>query len=114
MNSNLAVFKMDIDCGRMGTLNGVFVERKDYVSALIENQVEVYFGEVLGKHSEICGFISEDEIVLVSDDKNVVNIIVDNKLSSGYNPFEYSTISGLDVIDVVKCIVSGNTNCEEE
>jgi hypothetical protein len=48
-----AIYRMDIDCGRNGNLTGVFIADKDHVKILLEKKIEIYFGEVLGKHSEI-------------------------------------------------------------
>ena len=50
-----ALFKMDFDCGRMGNLEGVFITDTEDVEYLVNNKISVYFGEVLGKHSEISG-----------------------------------------------------------
>jgi hypothetical protein len=36
----------------MGALSGIFVAEEEAVEALIASGKEVYFGEVLGKHSE--------------------------------------------------------------
>lgn len=46
-----AIYKMDCDCGRMGSLQGVFIAEKEHVTVLLKKKIEVYFGEVLGKHS---------------------------------------------------------------
>ncbi len=88
-----AVYKMHIDCGRMGELEGVFVAGKKQVEKLLSSGVEVYFGEVLGKHSEIYGGIEDKEIKMVSDDQNVVDVIEKHGLQSGYNPFEYTSVN---------------------
>lgn len=84
-----AVYKLNFDCGRSGSLRGVFIEEKELVDALIESRIEVYFGEVLGKHSEVCGPIEENEITLVSDSSEVISIIEWHDLENGYNPFKY-------------------------
>jgi len=94
-----AVFKMDFDCGRMGELTGVFVADKDAIKWLIENKGEIYFGEVLGKHSEIYGPIDEADIKLVSDAPEVVAVIEKHELSSGYNPLNYSFLNQEDFKD---------------
>ena len=85
----LAVYEMNFDCGRMGKLEGIFVADKRYVDFLVSNNIEIYFGEVLGKHSEVYGTLTPDEIKMVSDNPEVVSVVKDNGLSSGYNPFEY-------------------------
>ena len=37
------------ECGRQGDLTGVFIADSESVAALLDK--EIYFGEVLGKHS---------------------------------------------------------------
>lgn len=89
-----AIFKMIYDCGRMGSLEGTFVSTQEKVDKLIESKLEVYFGEVLGKHSEIWGEIEPGEITLVSDDPEFVSKFKGLKMASGYDPFDYTFISG--------------------
>lgn len=88
-----AVYKLNAECGRMGDLEGLFIAPKEHVKVLIEKQIEVYFGEVLGKHSEIYGKIEEDEIEFVSDEQAVIDVIEKHSLANGFNPFEYTTIN---------------------
>lgn len=88
-----AVYKMHIDCGRSGELEGVFVAKKSHVKILIDSEMEVYFGEVLGKHSEVYGKIEKKEIKMVSDIEDVVKVIKTHELESGYNPFDYSVLN---------------------
>lgn len=57
-----ALFKMIFDCGRMGNLEGVFIADTEDVEYLLNNEISVYFGEVLGKHSEISGIIDRSEL----------------------------------------------------
>ncbi|MEE6129096.1 hypothetical protein V2E39_16975 [Chryseobacterium arthrosphaerae] len=88
-----AVYKMHVDCGRSGELEGVFVAKKSHVKILIDSEMEVYFGEVLGKHSEVYGKIENKEIKMVSDNEDVVNVIKTHDLESGYNPFNYAVVN---------------------
>ena len=75
------------DCGRSGEVSGVFKAKPIEVENLIGRSV--YFGEILGKHSEVFGTIEEDEIKLESDDPMVVRAAIE----SGYNPLKYCTCS---------------------
>lgn len=84
-----AIYKMNLDCGRMGSLEGIFVTDPPRVKQLIESKEEVYFGEVLGKHSEVTWVFDGPELTLVSDDAHLVQLFEENNLSSGYNPFDY-------------------------
>lgn len=85
-----ALYKLNFDCGRQGNLEGVFIADIEDVNFLVANKVSVYFGEVLGKHSEIYGTIEKDEIKLLTIEPNVVDIVEKYNLSTGYNPFEYN------------------------
>lgn len=88
-----ALFKMNFDCGRMGNLEGVFVADIEDVECLVNNKICVYFGEVLGKHSEIYGCVAESEIKQITADENVIKVVEEYGLDSGYNPFEYTLLT---------------------
>lgn len=79
------------DCGRMGSINSLFVADPEQIKSAIGRQV--YFGEVLGKHSEIYGTLSENDITLVSDDQEKVKWLVEVtggwETINGLNPLEY-------------------------
>ena len=88
--SDKAVFKMDMSFGRMGSLEGLFVAEKEDVKNLMGKYV--YFGEVLGKHSEVyCTFEQEDLdcITMISDDPKIVALFEEHNIRSGYNPLDY-------------------------
>jgi hypothetical protein len=103
MENEKGIYRLNFDCGRNGVLTGIFIANKEYVKVLIENKIVVYFGEVLGKHSEVYGPIDESEITLVSDNPEAIKIIEDLGLQNGYNPFHYTGLNfkleGRDDID---------------
>lgn len=77
------------DCGRMGNLQGLFIAEESEVQKILGK--EVYFGEVLGKHSEIYGTVDDNDIEIVSEDREKVEWL-ENLLGStvsGYNPLDY-------------------------
>lgn len=84
-----AIYKMNCDCGRMGTLEGVFIAEQEHVKILLENKIRVYFGEVLGKHSGIERSIDPAELEMISANPEHVQLLESLDLSSGYNPFLY-------------------------
>ena len=88
-NPQKAIYKFYKEYRRMGSLSGIFAADPQKVKQLIDNQKEIYFGEVLGKHSEIYGTMTENEITMVSDDPEVVKLFEDHDLSSGVCPFDY-------------------------
>lgn len=81
--TNECLWRFYWDCGRQGEVEGIFKATKEEVDAAIGK--EVYFGEILGKHSEVYGEIEEGEITLESDDP----LTVMNAIESGYNPLNY-------------------------
>jgi hypothetical protein len=84
------LYELCWDCGRMGMLEGLFVAEESDMDALMGK--EIYFGEVLGKHSEIFGPLEERDITIKNDDEDFINKLVDvigGESISGYNPFDY-------------------------
>jgi hypothetical protein len=84
------LWKFYWSCGRMGDLDGLFVATENEVKQAIGR--EAYFGEVLGKHSEIYGTLEEKDITKVELDSETVekvkNILGDTW--SGFNPIKYA------------------------
>jgi hypothetical protein len=76
------------DYRRMGIITGVFVaEDSDVESAIGKN---VYFGEILGKHSEVYGVIKPGDIGLLTDNQEFIDLAEQYGLvPTGYNPLDY-------------------------
>jgi len=87
-----AIYRLNFDCQRMGSLQGIFVALKEDVEILKFNAIQIYFGEVLGKHSEVYGPVDDGEIEMVTDDPTAVEIFEKYDLASGYNPFQYTAL----------------------
>lgn len=87
----------------MGDLEGIFVAEKADVQNLIESKIQVYFGEVLGKHSEIYGAIDAGDLTMTNDNPEAVALFETSDLASGFDPFVYTVIRteevGLDPIE---------------
>lgn len=84
-----ALYKFHFDCRRFGVLYGVFIEEKEKVQALIDSGDDIYFGEVLGKHSDVYGPIEDCDLTMVSDDPEFVAKAEELNICVGFNPFEY-------------------------
>ena len=85
----LKLYSFYWECGRQGNLEGLFIADTKDVETLIGK--EIYFGEVLGKHSEIYGTLEEKDLSVESEDQEKI-IWLQGLLSnsiSGYNPFDY-------------------------
>lgn len=75
------------DCGRSGELTGLFVTTKEKLENLYGQ--DAYFGEVLGKHSEISGTITEDDFTIKTDNQEFINLFEELIGEQGFNPFDY-------------------------
>jgi hypothetical protein len=84
----LAEFSWDSYYGYIG---GLFVAHKSEIESAYGS--ELYFGEVLGKHSDVCGTFSPEDIEIKSTDREfilkLVEVMDDSHNISGYNPLEY-------------------------
>lgn len=124
MDNKKGIYRLNIDFRRMGDLNGIFIADKEHVEVLIKHGIVVYFGEVLGKHSEIFCSLDESDITLVSDNPEAIKIIKELRLENGYNPFDYSalnfTLDGyeddyfddMSVSDIVELIINGKSDSD--
>lgn len=79
----LCLWALHFDCGRMGSVDGVFKATKKQMELISGS--EIHFGEVLGKHSDISGPLEDVDFSLISDNPFVVM----EAEESGYNPFDY-------------------------
>jgi G:T/U-mismatch repair DNA glycosylase len=101
---NKGIYKLSLDCGRMGTLQGVFIATDRQVKELVSSKIEVYFGEILGKHSEVWSAIEKKHIKLLTTDSKAVEVVEKYDLSNGVNPFNYRSINfkikGINIEDM--------------
>jgi len=87
----LKLYKFFWDCGRMGEMEGLFVADDKIVADTIGK--ELYFGEVLGKHSEIYGTLKKKDLTIISEDQEKINWLADTVQSysiSGWNPLDFT------------------------
>lgn len=84
------LYKFYWNCGRMGDLEGLFVADEIDIEAAIGS--EIYFGDVLGKHSDIGDKLSRGDLKVKSEDQELIDKLVElfggNNIS-GYNPLDY-------------------------
>ena len=91
-----AIYKFFFDCGRMGELEGIFVAEPRDVKRLVDSGEELYFGEVLGKHSEISGVVSVENFTFVTDKEEIVNFFEIHGMATGINPLSYFEEEGAE------------------
>lgn len=92
-----ALYKFHADCGRIGELEGLFIANPDVIEWLIESKLEVYFGEVLGKHSEVYFAMNHEYFTCVTDDKTIVDVIDNYSIESGFNPLDIRLLGADDL-----------------
>ena len=84
----MSLFKFHWDCGRSGSLDGVFEADDKAVDDLIGT--EIHFGEALGKHSEVIGKIEANEIVKLDANQDFIDKAKSiGLIPVGFNPFDY-------------------------
>lgn len=83
------LYRFNWDCGRQGEVEGMFIAEEKEVQNIIGK--EVYFGEILGKHSEVYGTIEKDEIQEIQVSETTIKEMeeVIGRNISGYNPLDY-------------------------
>jgi len=83
----LGLYKFQVYYGSMGRVEALFVEDQDVVKNAVGRNV--YFGEILGKHSEVYFNLEADHFKLLTDDQEFCKRFEELKLETGYNPFNY-------------------------
>ena len=79
------LYKFYWDCGRMCSVDGMFVADDKLVEKCIGHYC--YFGEILGKHSEIYGTLEEKDLTVLTDDVDFITKAIELKLiPNGYDP----------------------------
>lgn len=92
-----ALYKFHADCGRMGELEGLFIANPEVIEWLIASKLDVYFGEVLGKHSEVYFEMNHEYFTCVTDDKTVIDAISKHKIETGFNPLNIRLLGADDM-----------------
>ena len=83
------LWKFYWDCGRMGYLDGLFIASQEDVNEAVGHNI--YFGEVLGKHSDISGTLEKydlEEVDIGSEAVAKILLAFGSNTLSGYNPLE--------------------------
>lgn len=88
--TQLNLYKMFVDYGRSGEIEGLFAASEEDITGSYGR--DVYLGEVLGKHSDVCFELEESMITKLDVSPDIVQTIVaavGDVTLSGYNPLEY-------------------------
>ncbi len=83
------LWKFGWDCGRIGEVEGLFVTTQEEIEQNIGKRV--YFGEILGKHSDIQGTLDMEDLEKMDLDSETVERVTKllGETWSGYNPLDY-------------------------
>lgn len=88
------IYKISVSC-RNGDIDATFVGKKEYINYMIEHEISIRYGEIWGKHSDVCIILRDSDIKMISDDPTVIKTFEDNKFESGDNPL-YITFDPYD------------------
>lgn len=93
------LYRFELDYGRMGSLDGLFIEDEQKVKDIIGK--EVYFGEVLGKHSEVYSDMREYMFEAIDLPQDVIEMLEEKVGASisGFNPIEIKEEHDADMED---------------
>jgi len=84
------IYEFGVNCGRMGDLDGMFIADEEEVNKIMGKNI--YFGEVLGKHSEISIDLEEEHLTVKTDDQDFITKFIEIMGAgtiSGYSPLDY-------------------------
>jgi hypothetical protein len=86
---NKALYSFFWDCGRAGSIEGLFIADKSAVTRIIGK--EIYFGEVLGKHSDVCAELEVEDVTIKSEDQELIAKLegIFGQNICGFNPLDY-------------------------
>lgn len=84
--------RFEEDCGRMGSLESLFVASEMDWVAMHEYGKDLLFYEVLGKHSQIYVTLGESNLTVLSDDQDFIKKFIE---IMGYH------ISGIDILNMI-------------
>lgn len=90
MKNKKIIAEYFLNCGRMGELEGSFVCEEETLKSLYGK--DIYFGEVLGKHSDIVALLEESDITIKTDDQDFIKLfeeIMGEGWSTGINPIHF-------------------------
>jgi len=85
----LNLYKFYVFCGRAGNLKGLFAAEQEEVEAVFGK--DLFFGEVLGKHSDVTVSFGPEDITKIDVDHSTVCTLIDafgTNSFCGFNPLD--------------------------
>lgn len=89
MNDKLLLVQFSWDCGRMGSIEGLFTSTERELKSLYGKEAQ--FGEVLGKHSDVYGALRDKDFKVISEDSDFISKLeaILGTSVSGFDPRDY-------------------------
>lgn len=81
------LYRFTQEFGRMGDLKGIFVAEESEINAIIGEAI--YYGEVLGKNSEIFSILQKEYLEILSEDQEFIKKFIEIIENFGFNPLDY-------------------------
>lgn len=82
------LYRFQADFGRHGDLTGLFTCDAQLMTEAMGKRV--YFGEALGKHSEVwLDELTAEHVTELTEDPDFIRRFEEYKCASGYNPLHY-------------------------
>lgn len=81
------IYRFHWYAGRAGDVRGLFIADSEEIEEACGKHV--YFGEILGKHSEVQGVLELNDFKVISTAESDIEVFERLRLHTGYNPLEY-------------------------
>lgn len=85
--SELKLWRFNWDVGRAGVVESVFVAKQSEIDAALGSYV--FFGEILGKHSDVRGRLDLEDLQVLSEDPALIALFQKHVGGTGHNPLDY-------------------------
>lgn len=92
------LYKFYWDAHRAGEIESLFIADDEQVEAVLG--MNVYFGEVLGKHSEVYGTLDEGDLTVVTQEPGVIADLL--RVFAGDRRAQHGTICGLNPLHYLR------------
>lgn len=86
------LYKFYWDAGRGGEIESLFIADSEQAEAAFG--LDVYFGEVLGKHSEVSGTFEPKDLTVITQEQGVIADLI--RLFAGERKGKRGTLCGLN------------------
>lgn len=82
-----ALWRFHWDMGHQGAVEGIFVATQREIAEALDKRV--YFGDILGKHSDVHGVLEDADLTMLTAEPAAVDTFQRYVKTSGYNPLDY-------------------------